>query len=206
MKTYEMHQTITTYTFSELNDQAKENVKNWYLNGQEPELFSEICKAQLGQDFPNSDLNVQYSLSYCQGDGLNVYGSIKPTDLLEYLKNHAEYNDKFTDKDIKAISLYAYYMDEIILPENRRYCYCIADQIEFAKEWIYDLKEFEHMRDIRKKAIEKLESVTKQIFKDICTKLEKKGYSYFYEVAESELNEICETNQYEFLIDGTLFC
>lgn len=160
----------------------------------------------LNADFPNSDLNVQYSLNYCQGDGLNVYGSINPSDLIEYLKNHTEYNNEFTDKDMKALSLYAYYMDEIELPENRQYCYCVADQIEFADEWEYGLEEFEHMRGIRKKTIEKLESITKQIFKDICTKMENSGYFYFYEIEESELNEICETNQYEFLIDGTLFC
>ena len=35
--------------------------------------------------FPNSNLKVEYSLNYCQGDGLNIYGELNIKDILKYL-------------------------------------------------------------------------------------------------------------------------
>ena len=69
--------TYKIYEFSELSEDAKAKVKKWYLdNFYQNEEFSDICKEDLSHRFPKSDLNVQYSLSYCQGAGLNVYGTL----------------------------------------------------------------------------------------------------------------------------------
>lgn len=71
-------ETITTmvYNFNELSDKAKEKVKEWYLNGQDAEFFYEDSMAYINELFPNSELDIQFSLGYCQGDGFNIYGEI----------------------------------------------------------------------------------------------------------------------------------
>ena len=75
--------TYKIYEFSELSEDAKAKVKEWYLNNfYQNEEFSDMCKEELSHRFPKSDLKVQYSLSYCQGDGLNVYGTLNLKDVL----------------------------------------------------------------------------------------------------------------------------
>ena len=61
---------IKAYTFPELTGEAKEKAKEWYLNDET--LSWELTnnyESDLSCIFPNSDLKVQWSLSYCQGDG-----------------------------------------------------------------------------------------------------------------------------------------
>lgn len=75
--------TYKIYEFSELSEDVKTKVKEWYLNNfYQNEEFSDMCKEELSHRFPKSDLKVQYSLSYCQGDGLNVYGTLNLKDVL----------------------------------------------------------------------------------------------------------------------------
>ena len=75
--------TYKIYEFSELSEDVKAKVKEWYLNNfYQNEEFLDICKEELSHRFPKSDLKVQYSLSYCQGDGLNVYGTLNLKDVL----------------------------------------------------------------------------------------------------------------------------
>lgn len=72
---------IKAYTFPELTGEAKEKAKEWYLNDET--LSWELTnnyESDLSCIFPNSDLKVQWSLSYCQGDGVNIYGSVNMED------------------------------------------------------------------------------------------------------------------------------
>lgn len=73
------------YKFDELSQAAKEKVRDWYLEGQSElsYIFTDDCLIRLKELFPNSDLKVQYSLSYCQKDGFNIYGEIRLDELLE---------------------------------------------------------------------------------------------------------------------------
>ena len=74
------------YSYEELNEDAKAKVKQWYL--EDPirnENFYEDVKNYLKENFPRSELEVTYSLGYCQGDGLNIYGKVNLYDFLEKL-------------------------------------------------------------------------------------------------------------------------
>ena len=66
-----------TYDFSELNESAKERVRQWYLDD---DMRSSDWENEIEQDlmimFPNSDLHIQFSLNSCQGDGVNIYGNL----------------------------------------------------------------------------------------------------------------------------------
>jgi hypothetical protein len=59
--------------------------------------------------FGENDLQVQYSLGYCQGDGFNIYGEIDAESIFKCLENNnggtqlAEFKDVLTDKEKKTI-------------------------------------------------------------------------------------------------------
>ncbi len=78
---------IKVFTFPELNGEAKEKAKEWYLNDETLSWeLTDSYESDLSCIFPNSDLKVQWSLSYCQGDGVNIYGSVNMEDIFPFLK------------------------------------------------------------------------------------------------------------------------
>ena len=199
------------YKFNELSAEAKEKVKQWYLEGQEPYIFTDDVKEDLRCLFGNNDLEVQYDLGYCQGDGFNIYGKVDTENIFKCLEEHragtqlAEFENMLTDKEKKTILHYANEVGKIELPINNHYCYCVASHIDIADDWEYQLENYSHYTNINKEALEKFESLVKGIFKTLCKSYEKWGYEYFYEIDEETLDELCEANGYEFLANGKIF-
>lgn len=199
------------YKYNELSEEAKEKVKQWYLEGQEPFIFSEMVKEDLNNLFGKNNLDVQYSLSYCQGDGFNIYGEVDASTIFECLEKHnggtqlAEFENVLTDKEKKTILHYAKECNPIKLPMNNRYCYSLADYIDIAEDWGYDLECYSGYENINLEVLVKFEQLVRNIFHKLCISYEKWGYEFFYEIPEEELEEICEANEYEFLEDGTIF-
>lgn len=199
------------YKYGELSDEAKEKVRAWYLEGQEPYVFTEDCEMDLENLFGENDLKVQYSLGYCQGDGFNIYGEIYAESILNCLAKHnggvqlEKFENVLTDKEKRTILNYAEKCNAIELPMNRRYCYSLADYIEFAEDWEYQLENYFDYKNINTEVLKKFEELVKEIFDTLCTSYEKWGYEYFYEISEEDLEEMCEANEYEFLADGTIF-
>lgn len=208
MKTVTITKTYDVYKYNELSDSAKEKVKEWYLQGQEPFIFSEDCKQDLYNLFGDNDLDVQYSLGYCQGDGFNIYGKIDAEDIFNCLEKHnggtqlAKFENVLTEKEKKTILHYAEECGEIELPMNSRYCYSLADYIDIAEDWEYKLVDY---KNLNTEAIKKFEKLVRDIFGTLCRSYEKWGYEYFYEISDEDLEEMCEVNGYEFLEDGTIF-
>lgn len=199
------------YKYNELSEQAKEKVKEWYLKGQEPFVFTEMVKEDLNCLFGKNNLDVQYSLSYCQGDGFNIYGEINAETIFECLEKHnggtqlAEFENVLTDKEKKTILHYAKECNPIKLPMNNHYCYSLADYIDIAEDWGYDLECYSGYSNINLEVLVKFEQLVRNIFHKLCRSYEKWGYEFFYEISEEELEEICDANEYEFLEDGTVF-
>lgn len=136
---------IKAYTFPELTGEAKEKAKEWYLNDET--LSWELTnnyESDLSCIFPNSDLKVQWSLSYCQGDGVNIYGSVNMEDIFSLPQNAPAYNwinGYLTEKEIRTLKFYmSEYKNEVKIPVNRRYCYCMTDRIDLAEDFQYELK------------------------------------------------------------------
>lgn len=196
------------YKYGELTEDAKEKVKAWYLEGQEPFIFTEDCKMDLENLFGENDLDVQYSLGYCQGDGFNIYGKVCAESILKCLEKHnggtqlAEFEDVLTEKEKKTILHYASECGAIELPMNHRYCYSLADYIDIADDWEYKLVDY---KNLNTEVLKKFEKLVREIFETLCGSYEKWGYEYFYEISEEDLEEMCEANGYEFLEDGTVF-
>lgn len=200
--------TVTTsydvYKYDELSDEAKEKVKQMFLDwrGEDSDIFTEGCEEALNDLFPNSDLKVQYSLSYSQGDGFNTYGTLKVDDLLNVDFNKYPLNGTsikpLSDKNaIKDVCEKAGIFD-ITLDNNHRYCYSLADRIELDRTYEDELSEDEI------KLLDELEAFAQEVMGEINSKFEDSGYDYFYEISEDEIREMADANEYEFTEDGKL--
>lgn len=203
--------TITNniYKYHELSDDAKQNVKYWYLPMRNDD-FSDYVNYHVKRLFDGSDVKVQYSLNSCQGDGLNIYGRVYAEDIFNCLAKSdeytllAEYADVMDENEKDTILYYAGLCSNIELPYNRHYCYCMADYIDFAGEWRNQL-EWEDYEGIEVETIHKFEGLVQDIFNTLCSNYESCGYEYLYEISDEEMQETCEANEWEFYADGTLY-
>lgn len=196
---------VNIYEFNELSEDAKQTVREWWSDqrGDVSYEFSDWCNEDLKAMFPNSDLKVEYSLGYSQGDGLNIYGSLRLTDVIELIK------DNFTKDELAYFDkVFADYGDNFNMPSNNCYCYCICDRHNYIEDIILDM-ECDGNDDINIAALNKLNDSIKCCLTDYCEICEKQGYEFFYPDIESDNDEYlvsdCECNGWEFLEDGTLF-
>lgn len=201
------------YNFSELSEDAKEKAKQWYLDDDfRPQEFENIYTEDLHYLFNNSDLKMQFSLSYCQGDGLNIYGKLDLMDVFAVIRDtdHSgeqfkQYKDLFSEHEQKTIEAYMEACGrEIELPYNRHYCYCVDDRVDFADEWI-EILEYCRYKNIQIDTIRKMEKLVGMMFENLSATYEKYGYDYFYNADDEVVNETCEANGWRFLEDGTFF-
>ena len=201
------------YNFSELSEEAKDKVKQWYLDDDfRPQEFENIYTEDLHYLFNNSDLKMQFSLSYCQGDGLNIYGKLDLMDVFAAIRDtdHSgeqfkQYKDLFSEHEQKTIEAYMEACGrEIELPYNRHYCYCVDDRVDFADEWI-EILEYCRYKNIQIDTIRKMEKLVGMMFENLSATYEKYGYDYFYNADDEVVNEACEANGWRFLEDGTFF-
>ena len=117
----------------------------------------------------------------------------------------AKFEDMLTEKEKKTILHYAEECGAINLPMNNRYCYSLANYIDIADDWEYQLENYSGYSNINVEVLKKFEKLVRKIFETLCRSYEKQGYEYFYEISEEDLEEMCEANGYEFLEDGTIF-
>lgn len=193
------------FTYDELSDEAKEKVKAMFLRwrGEDNDLFTESCDTVLNDLFPNSDLKVQYSLSYSQGDGFNTYGKLDVNDLLnvdlsKYPLKDSKYITPLSDKDaMKAVCEKAD-VTSIDLPENRRYGYSMADRIEVVPD--YDVE----LADGETALLNELEKFAQDVMGRINNQLEDDGYNWFYEVTDEDIQEEISSQELEFTEDGEI--
>ena len=176
------------FDYEELSDMAKvvakENVGNDLIETRNTYEFTEIIENNLYDTFKNSDLKIQYSLSYCQGDGFNTYGKVDLEDFFKALRNTKNFKNSFTYKqELYLLELKEYLNLEI--PYNNRYCYSVVDRMDIAGERSCELDYYEQEYDME--LLEYFEEVFKKFFNKINNYFEKLGYEFFYELGEDEL-------------------
>lgn len=208
-------ETKEVYTYDELFDSAKQAVKDWYLTERNYfGDFDEMVTEDLHNIFGDNMLDVQYSLGYSQGDGLNIYGKINAEKILNFMGSNAagelskKYSNVLSDDDKNKIRQWCDKYGDIhydsvgiiIVPENPyRYSYCVSDMIEFAGDWATEL----HYYGIEDTDILfEFEQACRDLFKELCNMYEQWGYEYFYEIEDDEMSEICSANEWEFYKDG----
>lgn len=190
----EYTKTYFLYEYYELDEEAKEKVKQDYLSQDfRNYMFQEDVLYQLKEIFPNSKLKIQYSLSSCQEDGLNIYGTLNLKDIFNLTKD--KFNDKIKNKiNIEKLSEFNHLeTDEIKIPYNSQYCYDISDEIDFAE----DEKDTNNAY--------KVQDWIKNLFNVLNEEFEKDGYAWFYEISDEEMQEASEANGWTYLEDGTFF-
>lgn len=208
MKTIAETKTFNVYEFDELSKQAKEKVREDEMENREPFILTDIYNSDLRFMFGNNnDLQVQYSLGYCQGDGLNIYGELYPCEIFDCLDNNRdghkldEYRNMLTEEEKALLNEYYEHVDAIKLEYNNRYCYSLASYINIVDECEYVLNDIYDYIDTE--LLEKFEKMVRDIFGDLCDIYEQYGYEYFYEFTDDELRE-CSLNKL-FLEDGTFY-
>lgn len=202
---------FNVYRFEELNEEAKEAVKQWYLDGQDSSNFNDILKYELDLFFPNSELNANYSLNYCQGDGVNVHGIISLKDVLEFSTLHQlnefypKMKEVFTEKEIKTLNFYFKQISDstIELPQSRGYA-CSA-VMAYVEPSLIESLEYDKIRDINKKLIKKFEKFFIESLMILTKEFEERGYDFFYEISDEDLQELCESNDYWFYENGEFY-
>ena len=203
--------TFPVYSFDELDDAAKENAKKWYLDDDlRGEFLHDDILENLNRLFPNSDLKVCFSLGYCQGDGLNVYGTIKFTGFLK-VDERARSNvfKNYTKKELKRLEFYFKYFNEYTFNNDGRYCYShkfIDKKYEDQTIAKYtDELEYNGIRDIDYYLIDRFFCDLLEWFTEYDSDMETSGYKYLYEIEDEEMQEICDANDWTFLEDGTFY-
>lgn len=201
---------FNVYQYSELSDEAKAKVRSWYIDDPfRAEELTDMINEDLKNLFPNSELKVEWSLSSCQGDGVNVYGDLCFMDLVNMVQNHLcgdnykAFENFFSWKEIKTAKFYSEYCGDVKLPSNRMgYTYCYVSQIDLEADFTYEMS---HFRNINLDLLGKMEAYVKMVIRKYCLDWEEIGYKYLYEPDEEEVEEACDGNEWEFLEDGTYY-
>lgn len=196
--------TIQAYEYNELNEQAKEKAYNKiydFMIDFVNDCFYEDTKNGLRERFCNSDLDLQYDYSACQGSGLNIYGDF---DLRDYLPHY-----QASEKSKRTI---AFYIDtlknyncfdalNIELSQNHRYTYSCK---------FVDIQDAE---DIAEDIAEELKSIyIKNIKIDILVDFIKAAYEYIekqediifangeniFDIRDDDIQEYCAENGIAF--------
>lgn len=184
--------TINLYEYNELEEKAKEKAKERALRIRQEcdaDYFIDISMRIIESYFPVVDgLEVQWSLSGCQGDGVNIYGkfNLQNVDGLEWLKSE---------------------IDSFELAQNYRYCYSLKSQTEsLTVDEI--ITEFEDVsgNEIAEWQVIEIKKMVESVFKKLREaekEIEKCGYDFFYEMSDEEMEEDAYANGILYLEDGT---
>ncbi len=188
---------VRIYKYAELSQKAKEKVRNNYIENLDADVFTEQIIEDLREKEPKN-LRPLYSLSYCQGDGLCLYGSIEFKEITGELKDIFYKDLKLSDyRIIKNLKDYS----RISFNHIGRYYHKHSVDIDICIDGNLSSKSYENHRKVADKLIRNI----KEWYLDLCGEYEKQGYDFFYGITSDELQEYCDSMGYEFLENGTMF-
>ena len=174
---------INLYEYNELEEQAKEKAKEQFLikrQEYDTDSFTDIAMEIIKSYFPVIDgLDIQWSLSSCQGDGVNICGkfNLQNVDGLEWLKME---------------------VDSFELAENRCYFYSLKSQTE-SSTVDEIITEFEDVsgNEIAEWQVMEIKKMVESVFEKLREaekEIEKCGYDFFYEMSDEEMEEAADAN------------
>ena len=184
--------TINLYEYNELEEEAKKKAKEQLLSVRQEccvDYFTDISMRIIESYFPVVDgLNVQWSLSSSQGDGVNIYGKfdLQNVEGLEWLKTE---------------------VNSFKIAQNYRYCYSLKSQTEnqTVDEIISDF-EYASGNEISDWQVMEIKKMVESVFEKLREaekEIEDYGYEFFYEVSDEEMEEDANANGILYLEDGT---
>lgn len=193
MKTIELN----LYSFNELSESAKEKaISKWYEKEDYPFLSEDIrnyIAEKLDTEKVISEIELNYSLSYSQGDGLSFKCDF---DFEKWL-------EKYDFQEFKKRAILEQFSVKINA-NNGRYCYAHKDcvNMEYCTYKSYfstDLSNLESLAD------SVLSDIT-DYYLSICKEAQKYGYSVIeYRMNNTEFSDLCEVNDYLFYENGNMY-
>lgn len=198
---------FNVFTYGELTEYAKNNAIENFKNKLKDDyiindfyMFSEDTKIEI-ENLNFEDVELYYSLNFCQGDGLMFEGCIKLSKLLE---NEYFVKNKLTEKEINKIKRILKVTDINITVKhnNSMYFHSNTANIDFyfdyANSWNYEKTET-FINDI-------IENSFEEYYKELCREFEEKGYNiYRYYWKDENIVELLKENNYRFYQDGKIF-
>ena len=185
------------YEFNELSEEAKEKAIEEFRSGKYIHLdfFNDCCVEKL-EDLGFVNPKLQYSLSYCQGDGLS-FSAEKYTKFEElYLKQLG----KGKEKTAKLLAENTTFICE---GNQGNYCFAHVSDIDIYIE-NYTSSMNTNLENIDKVVSDVLEDL-QGIYMEICNELEKEGYEDIeYQLSDESIIEDIICNDYEFTEEGNL--
>jgi hypothetical protein len=191
MKTIE----IKLYKFTELSEQAKnvaiEKQRNHEIDF---DWFSDYCHEQISEKGFKGNIKLQYSLSYCQGDGLSFS--------CDYFNNlNALFVEILGTEKQKTIDCIINNCSLKIKGNDRRYCYAHRNDINFELDNYY-VKSSTNLDNL----ISEVESKLKDLYIDLCNELQKQGYDDIEnQYSDEYITETLIEKDYYFTIDGLIY-
>ena len=197
------------YKYEELDKEGKEKAKRKYLDEQDADIFTDMVETDISMVFPNSELKVRYSLFYCQGDGLSVYGKLAFEDIFNVFDRNGYPSlvkgiKPFTEKEIRALKFYMNGDETLDVDGKWQYPFFRESAYDFAEDWFYNL-ECNGISGIKTDLIHRFEDTIKTIMRRYCKSWEETGYQFFYEIDDGSMKELSEANGWEYLADGTRY-
>lgn len=187
--------TINVYLFNELSHEAKQNAIKNCQNKFETDLdfFYDDCIEKIEEKGFFGNIRLNYSLGYCQGDGLNFsceyFSSEKLNKIFENILGEGK------QKTIDAIINNSYFK---LNNSNKRYCYASTKDLDYIFDDNIDAPNIEEV-------VRKVEDKLKSIYIDLCRELELNGYNEIeYQGSYDYIANLLEENEYEFLENGQI--
>lgn len=202
---------IKLYKYNELSKEAKEKVNENYLasyleSSIRSESFEELVKSDLESSKGikvTEDFEVEYDLSYCQGDYLNLYGGLDFEELSNELKSRFYKN--LSEKEIKLFEEFIKYNYVDFERTNYYGCAGVEIRIKINSEGYNYLVEHEEKEDKYYEIVVKIEKNIEEWYDEICEEYKELGYRYFYEGDEDEIKEYYEDTKQLFLENGEMY-
>lgn len=185
------------YLFNELSKDAQQKAIEQVRNRKEVclDFFNDDAVSKIEEVGFYGDVQLQYSLSYCQGDGLSFScKGIEETVLFSFF---AEVLGAGKEKTAKVIMDNCYFVNT---GNDGHYCFASKSDIDYYLESYK--AEYKNVNEVVGKVLEKIEN----LYIDLCKELEKQGYDEIeYQYSDEEIIEDIIANEYEFLKDGTRY-
>ena len=193
------------YYFEELSEGAKKKaIEDYRRRGTweqwDSEDLSGYFKERLMEYGFYNDVEVEFSLGYCQGDGVAFYGEI---DFSMWLKNH---QDHFTKKELKRLEWLNYEFG-IELSTTRNflsYHYSHYNTMDINVECDYRT-DYRHTGQYDE-VLQKLEELLKAEVVELSCDFERIGYEEIeYKDSDRYIIDYIIANEYEFMEDGSMY-
>lgn len=183
----------TVYNLEDLDEAAQEKAHEAWANeiyecGWVSESINDTFHYYLEErGMPTDDL--EWSLSWSQGDGVAFYGTIDIEKYLRFTKQWSKFSHLWRSFDISASSS----------RNSWAHHYSHYNTMTVDLEPYYDKDPTEKQAAL----IKELDDLLSEAVKDISHELEKMGYAEIeYQTSFEAFKDSCEANEYEFTEEG----